>query len=276
MEPGIIPCVMGGIGNQMFITVAAYIVSKEKECPLYILNNPIENNKHNHTKNDYNTSIFKYFGKHFNLPVTSRQILLQLGYTEFNQGSAFQAWDPSDVKVGTFMTSYYQYYPPIAKFEQEIRSLFLQGLEQYTIKVSSIFGNFENTAFLHVRRGDYLNHPNFHYIQTIEDYYKPALDSLLMTSNPTRIFILSDDIGWVNSQPFFTENPLFKVVDLPNELDGLALMASCTAGAICANSTFSWWGAFLGAYRNRNPVFIPKRWIGEPIICLFPEEWKSI
>lgn len=53
-------------------------------------------------------------------------------------------------------------------------------------------------------------------------------------------------------------------------------MSLCYSGAICANSTFSWWGAFLGAYSQRNPVFVPRNWIREKIWNLFPEEWIII
>jgi hypothetical protein len=54
-------------------------------------------------------------------------------------------------------------------------------------------------------------------------------------------------------------------------------MSLCNSAAICANSTFSWWGAFLGAYEMRNPVIVPKKWINEPYAeNLIPEEWIRI
>jgi hypothetical protein len=56
-------------------------------------------------------------------------------------------------------------------------------------------------------------------------------------------------------------------------------MSLCKGGAICANSSFSWWGAFLGSYSERNPVIIPKRWIknnsSDPI-DMFPSEWIQL
>ena len=54
-------------------------------------------------------------------------------------------------------------------------------------------------------------------------------------------------------------------------------MSKCHAGAICANSSFSWWGAFLGAYEKRNLVFIPRDWIRNcKVDCLFPDEWIKL
>ena len=88
----------------------------------------------------------------------------------------------------------------------------------------------------------------------------------------SKIIVVSDDIEWVKSQDFFKLS-IFEIYESNNELETLALMAKCKAGAICANSTFSWWGAFLGAYEKRNPVVVPKYWIREKIECLYPTDW---
>jgi hypothetical protein len=91
---------------------------------------------------------------------------------------------------------------------------------------------------------------------------------------PSKIYIFSDDSLWVKQQSYFSLNPgLFEFINNKDELETLACMSLCCAGAICANSTFSWWGAFLGAYSIYSPVYIPERWISEPVHDLFPEEW---
>jgi hypothetical protein len=275
--PGVIPNVMGGLGNQMFIVAAAHVVSKEQNIPLYIFQNPLTHqiaNMHNLLKQDYNTSIFKYFGEHCSSLLTELEFLKFYGYTN-HKPDGFLPWNPSTILPGTILSSYYQYWPTLQPYENELRILFLKGLEEYIKTVSEKY-SFENAAFLHIRRGDYLKLPSFHYIQTIDDYYKPALDKFLLQKTPDVIYVLSDDTEWARQQTFFTDNPIFKIVDINNELEALACMSLCTAGAIIGNSTFSWWGAFLGAYSKKNPVFIPKRWIAEKIYCLFPEEWIII
>jgi len=53
-------------------------------------------------------------------------------------------------------------------------------------------------------------------------------------------------------------------------------MSLCEKGAICANSTFSYWGAMLGAHSSGNTVIVPKDWCKDPPICLFPDEWLIV
>jgi len=91
----------------------------------------------------------------------------------------------------------------------------------------------------------------------------------------SKILVVSDDVSWVEGQEYFKDEK-FEIYKSDNELETLAVMSACKAGAICANSTFSWWGAFLGAHSVRNPVIVPKNWISLPVVSLFPEEWISI
>jgi len=265
LEKGIIPRVVGGLGNQMFIVSAAYAAHRYSNSPLYILQNPLENNPHNRKKQNYNDTVFKFFGKH--LPYYQEDPLFQ-DYVRVDLPYGFAPWLPQTILPGTLMVSYYQFYPALEPFEDELRELFLKGLEPF-------LKNYEDCAFLHIRRGDYLKNPDYHYLQTIE-YYKNAVSNLLERQpNIRKIYVVSDDMDWVNDQGFFLK-PIFEVYTGDNEVETLALMASCKGGAICGNSTFSWWGAFLGAYARRSPVIVPKRWIGTYVASLFPVGWSIL
>ena len=277
--PGAIPVVMGGLGNQMFIVAAAFVAGKRNGYPVYLLENSLENNKHNTLKQNYNDSIFKHMG--IRIPIVGKtgefaQFVRHYGYTEHAQ-YGFQPWRPEDVPSGSIMASYYQFYPVLAPFESELRDTFLQGLQPY---LDAFKGrDLTRSAFLHIRRGDYLENPHIHFIQQTE-YYKTCVMRLLETvgfQGLQTIYVVSDDMDWVRSQPFF-QNSLFTLYDSKDELMTLGLMSLCKAGAICGNSTFSWWGAFLGAHSARAPVFVPKRWIGGDShpVALFPEEWATV
>jgi hypothetical protein len=278
-ERGMIPSYMGGLGNQIFIVAAAYVASKIHNCPLYIPLNPLSNNKHNRHKNDYTKTVFKYFGQHIPEDVSSLiNTALQQGYFYHAPSNGFAVWNPTLTTPGTVFHSYYQYYPALEFFEEELRELLLKGIEEQRKEMSAMYDT-SNAAFLHIRRGDYLNHPDIHYLQSM-DYYKNALTLLANSPNPpSKIYVLSDDIDWVNQEELFKSDFCgipFSVVNIPNELSSFAFMTCCKAGAICANSTFSWWGAFLGAYSDRNLVVVPQRWISDEIVSLFPKEWIII
>jgi hypothetical protein len=268
-EKGVFPQLVGGLGNQMFILAAGYVVSRHKACPLYLTKTHTHVNPHNTFDIDYKKTIFQQFGIH--LDKTENEFLKEAqDYVKYNPGNGFRPWNPSSCQPGTILNSYYQYYPPFAPYEEEIRYLYKKGLEEFTTYLDY------TAAFVHIRRGDYLKISHVHFVQPISYYEKGV--RFLLEENPdiTKILVFSDDIEWVKQQPFFQEHPLVTFIDEPHELKALALMSQCRGGAVCANSTFSWWGAFLGAYEMRNPVFVPKRWISDPIYELFPLEWHVL
>jgi hypothetical protein len=273
LNKGIIPSLMGGLGNQLFILIAAYVAHKYHNCPLYLFDIPKDINLHNINNLDYKNSIFKYFGTHIN-KIFDRNFIYSLLSYEYTlhimtHDEGFKCWNPESMPPGTITSSYYQYYPTIKPYEKEIRELLLKGLNEYPNKSS--IDSSEHSAFLHIRRGDYLNNPHIHYIQPLE-YYQNAINTLLSKKSIEKIYVFSDDINWVKSVPIFNNN-LFEIIDSTDELYSLHLMSQCKGGAICANSTFSWWGAFLGAYSERNPVIVPQKWISLHVESLFPEEW---
>lgn len=267
LEKGIVPICIGGVGNRMFIVAASYAAHKHTSLPLYIVKQS-NNNKHNKLDYDYNKSVFKYFGQH--LELTDLDMYQLLGYKLF-EPEGFKPWFPENIQPGTMMSSYFQYYPPLKPYEFDIRELFIKGLAEFRNKFTR---DYSNCAFLHVRRGDYREHPELYYLLTVE-YYQECVFKLLNKNKVEKIIILSDEMEWVKEQNYFNSE-IFEHYENSDELDTLALMSLCLGGAICGCSTFSWWGAFLGAYSIRNPVFVPKNWIKMDVPSLFPEEWISI
>jgi len=123
---------------------------------------------------------------------------------------------------------------------------------------------------IHVRRGDYVNQPN-NYIQLGMDYYKVAME-LVKTKH---YIIVSDDINWCHNN-FIGEQFIFSENRSP--VEDLALQITCEHNII-ANSSFSWWGAWL----NKNPskmIVAPNRWFGpnqkHNTKDLLPNEWTKI
>ncbi|MGI0075524.1 MAG: alpha-1,2-fucosyltransferase, partial [Nitrosotalea sp.] len=123
---------------------------------------------------------------------------------------------------------------------------------------------------IHVRRGDYLNLQR-EYNQLEMDYYTKSMQMV----SSQHYLVFSDDIAWCKAN-FHGENIKFSEGKSPTE--DLALMLSCEHNII-ANSSFSWWGAYL----NKNPskmVIAPQRWFGPNLPHntkdLLPEKWIKI
>jgi len=173
----------------------------------------------------------------------------------YYQHDGFEAFDPKNFPYNSItLDGYFQNYPSIKSSIPSIRTLFTQTNEAY-----------KDYAFLHVRRGDYLQASHIHY-NTPQAYYEKALALL----NHDKILVFSDDPMWCAVQPWLNK---YTIVSEPDEMSALLMMASCKKGAIIANSTFSWWGAVLSGCNN---VFYPSRWISGANPDMFPEEWTKV
>jgi len=128
----------------------------------------------------------------------------------------------------------------------------------------------QNSISIHVRRGDYLNLPDYHPQQPIE-YYKNAVNFFGLEKN---YVIFSDDINGAMELLDFIPNK--KAVSLGEDYLDLYAMSLCEHNIIC-NSTFGWWGAYLNENVNKK-VIGPKIWFGPNLKNhntkdIIPEEW---
>lgn len=123
---------------------------------------------------------------------------------------------------------------------------------------------------IHVRRTDYLNFPNHHNNLTM-NYYKEAME--LCPSE--RYLVFSDDIEWCRNN---FKGEKFEFVQNNHECYDLKLMSMCS-GNIVANSSFSWWAAYLNDTMDKK-IIAPSRWFGPALphdtkdLC--PPEWIRI
>ena len=167
--------------------------------------------------------------------------------------------------------------------EDEIKQSFKfdDNLSPSNLKIQNLIYSHDSIS-IHVRRGDYLNSTYVTLSET--DYYKKALDFLIKkldNSNNIFIFIFSDDAEWCKRNfSFLNEyNHIYITQNSgKNSFRDMQLMSLCKYNII-ANSTFSWWAAWLNSnkekliicpksyfiYRNYNEKFLkyhyPKEWI---------------
>jgi hypothetical protein len=133
-----------------------------------------------------------------------------------------------------------------------------------------------NSVSVHIRRGDYMAPKNIKTIGLLSpDYYSKAVELITKeTSNP-QFFIFSDDLDFAKTLSF-PESSVYVTSDFGLEdYEELMVMSKCKHN-ILANSSFSWWAAWL----NQNPsktTIAPKNWfVSKTTDDLVPNEWRRI
>lgn len=142
----------------------------------------------------------------------------------------------------------------------------------------------QNAVSIHFRRGDYIGDPKtnqYHGVCSME-YYQEAIHYIANKITKPVFYIFSDDPNWVKENfhinyPYFVVSPEDNYKE--NEHADMHLMSLCRHN-ITANSTFSWWGAWL----NQNPdkiVIAPKKWFNnrqknQQARNLIPQNWVRL
>ena len=185
-----------------------------------------------------------------------------------------------DIDEDKYLNGYWQSIKYLNCIEENVRKdfTFKYSLDDRNLKILNLIKS-NNSISIHIRRGDYLqgNNKNIYgNIATIEYYHKAMRIIAEKIQNPV-YFVFSNDIGWVKENIEFKNEAIYIDWNSGKEsYKDMQLMSNCKHNII-ANSTFSWWGAWL----NNNPnkiVIAPKRWINREDINsdeieLFYEDW---
>lgn len=135
----------------------------------------------------------------------------------------------------------------------------------------------QRAVSLHIRRGDYVNNPQtaqYHGVCSLE-YYRAAVDYIAARVSSPHFFVFSDDHAWVSEH--FKLDHAVTLVDVNGADRGvwdMALMKACRHHVI-ANSSFSWWGAWLNPHADKI-VAAPQRWFSgasHDTTDLVPASW---
>ncbi len=288
---------MGGLGNQMFQYAAGLSLATKKNTDLYIDTSFLnEDDKGAYTKRHFELDMFN-----ISVKIADKFILDQFNFNQTKLITKLKKLKPNLFKKIIynehqfhFLTTFFKLpvYTYLNGFWQsenyfnECRSILLN---QFSLKKSLSDNAFEidnkikstTSISLHIRRGDFLslksaNH--FHGFLPI-DYYKNAINYINTKISNVTFFIFSDDIDWCKNNFDFISNKEFvdgKFLALTIH-EELILMSNCQHN-ITANSSFSWWGAWL----NQNPekiVIAPKNWFADKTINtndLIPKSWIKL
>lgn len=229
----------GGLGNQLFQLAFLDYVSRTNSCiPVIDNTDPVST----HSNKSYFETIFKKWN-------ISKKSDIQ--YTKYIREHNLQRQDWKFHGIdNTKIYGYFQNYIYIdSTFHTKLDfSTSASMLEKYP--------DIRNCVFIHIRGGDYLTESNNIYKKLTNKYYTDAIG--LFPTN-TEFVIFTNDIQYALTFPFLNTIK-HKFID-ENEVDSLFLMSNCIGG-ICANSTFSWWGALLSrCYNNHKlPFTLPSQW----------------
>ena len=142
------------------------------------------------------------------------------------------------------------------------------NIEEKQEEIKQEYGDYSDYIGVHVRRGDYLKLKNYHNVLELE-YYKMAMKHF---GEDQKYIMFSDDIEWCKKNFNFISNVLYS--KCKEDWQDMLLMSTCEKGQIIANSTFSWWSAWI----SNAEVVAPKKWFANSINTkdLYPTKWKTL
>lgn len=283
--------IKGGLGNQMFQYAFGRALSLSKKCPL-------ELDTLGYTQKTADTPrVFSL--DYFNIQASianeekvkkyysfSYRFLRKLGrFFRPEKLYAFDSRQISGVTCGSYLEGWWQNEQYFSEHAEKIRKeLSLKNPLSHTAEEKGkLISSAVLPISLHIRRGDYVSNPHYgqYHGLTSVDYYVKALEIMAVKAGRNfTVFVFTDDIAWAETHmPAITLlNKVIFVSDahIP-DYEEIILMSKCEHHII-ANSSFSWWGAWL----NPNPkkvVIAPKQWVADQSINekdATPPEWLRI
>jgi len=255
--------VCGGMGNQLFQIANAHKLSIHNHRKLLICD---ENDSSRPT---YWTTLFKQFNDN---------LISNEEYKRLEKKSKMYTWavsrfDYKDIVLNPDIEMYCikGYYQSYKYFDMHT----FEPMLSFTPLKEPIE---KNRVAVHIRRTDYLNN-NFHKPMSLGYYYNALekLSSMMDENEHVEIDIFSDDVEWCKDN-FKYKHITPKYVELESDIDELYMMSNFT-NIIIANSSFSWWAAYLNSKITKR-IFCPKNWFNNGCHLntkdLRPETWNII
>lgn len=279
----------GGLGNQMFQWALARMIEEITDMDVLFDMSYFSKNY----ARPYQLNIFKiepqfvtdlWTKSALNIIWTFRKFLNNkkfLGYTLYEEKQFNFDKHINSIKQDTYIAGYFQselYFHCVAdRLREDFKFDYLLNDKNKDVIRQISAGN---SISLHIRRGDYVNKQRNldAYAACPLDYYKRGVEYIAQQyPNPT-LFIFSDDIKWVKENLKLPYESVYVSHNTGEKsFEDMRLMGCCKHNII-ANSSFSWWGAWL----NNNPnkiVIAPKRWFNDENIIqtdVIPKDWVKM
>ncbi len=284
----IISKINGGLGNQMFQYAAGKALAQVKNTFLKLDVSQFDREKlRSFDLLAFDTNIMFATRSEIDNLLPSHNFEKALQYfSPYNKRTYYReksfSFNNTFLKLGknVYLKGYFQSEKYFSSEKDIIRNefIFKPNLISHLSSLVYQLKNF-NSISIHVRRGDFSKDPEIaEYHGTLEkDYYNKAIDLLRSKLSDPVFYFFSDDINWVKENLTYPNSVFVSDNITKNHFEDMYLMSQCRHNII-ANSSFSWWGAWL----NSNPdkiVIAPEKWFNEgpkDTQDIVPEEWIKI
>ena len=270
---------VGGLGNQLFQAAAGLALADRREAKLIL---QTRSYRQNDKKRQFMLQNFPLMGWDDVSTISRRpfaQSVMKFLRMKGRRGHYIEPhlqYDPDFLHLQTpiAISGYFQSEMYFKHVSGRIRAAFNYPLKPN--RMSRYFNEEESFTALHVRRGDYIG-IDLHFVQR-GDYYKRALD-IVPQNQP--VVVVSDDIEWSHENlSEMHANMIFPGMEGPRDtLDDFRLLTKAT-NHIIANSSFSWWGAWLAEPKDGITIAPHKsRWFNAQDYNtddLVPARWAQI
>lgn len=190
-----------------------------------------------------------------------------------------KSFDQNIFKISrnAYLDGYWQSYLYFNEISNQLKD-HLRLSHPFSFEAQQIFNLIRKdiiSVSIHIRRTDYVTKYNTYYAILDVDYYKKAVDYLIARVGKVNLYVFSDDIDWCKNNLKIEQNTIFVSSGSMAEEEEFVIMSQCKHNII-ANSTFSWWAAWL----NPNPdkiVVAPTKWFAENDVefskSIYPQSW---
>lgn len=276
---------MGGLGNQMFQYATAYALSKKHNTRLAVDTSWFNNQSGVSRKATYELNLLGIDAEIAKLEkyeiVPKKPLFKKLTEEKLiNFEEKSLLFNPKIFNQGKnlYLNGYWQSEKYFIDYRFDILKVF-----EFPTKLSRVALSWKSqinkseAISLHIRRGDYVtnSHTNtVHGVLNLE-YYENAVKYLSSYIKNPKVFVFSDDPSWCKENLKLSVN--YEIVSGPNSIEDMYLMSICRHNII-ANSSFSWWAAWLN--KNDSKIVIaPFNWFNDKSLKskdIVPSSWKRI
>lgn len=261
------PRMLGRLGNQMFEIATAHSFALDNKCSMVVSETNgvfVSRTGEVSSPKKYEDNVFRkiqFTDTLSNMDVWKEQL--------FEYAPISYKFDNNLYLEGQFQSEKY-----FKHNRNSILELFSPTDEIKSYILHKYGTQFKNSVSMHVRRGDYINSQEHHPLCEIS-YYETALSYVDSKTSIDNILLFTDDIVWAKEN--FTDSRIVFVEDEKDYID-MYMMSLCNHNII-ANSSFSWWGAWLNTNENKI-ITAPKSWFGTALQHntkdLIPLEWVNL